>query len=196
MTAPTNPRLGSKELSVFDNNEASGSPLEVIEDGERVLQFITFKIIEEEYGVNILDVREILAWSDVTRLPNTPENVRGVINLRGIIVPVFDLRCQFGMGLTEATPTHVIIIVLVDDRLVGILVDSVSEILSLNEDEISAVPETDLMVAEEFLAGLATADNRMVAIIDVKRLMGSSVLQNSVEQARSMAAKTEPHEDQ
>jgi len=190
------PPSDNGKLPVRVEGEDFGS-LRVMEElsTDGVSQFIAFRVGEEEYGVDILAVREIKGWTEVTKLPNTPEYVRGVLNLRGIIVPVFDLRCQFGMGLTEATPTHVIIVVLVDDRLVGVLVDAVSEILALNESEISAVPETDLMVAEEFLAGLATADDRMVAIVDVERLFDPSEMRNTAEQAQSMKVGTEPDED-
>ncbi len=105
-------------------------------------QFITFTIGEEEYAVDIMAVREIKGWIDVTKLPNQPEYMRGVLNLRGVIVPIFDLRCRFGGGVTEATAIHVMVIVAVGGRIMGILVDTVSDILSVNTAEIlpAAIP--------------------------------------------------------
>ena len=96
------------------------------EAGTAVKQFVTFTIGEEEYGVDIMMVREIKGWSPTTTLPNSPPYVRGVINLRGIIVPIFDLRMRFGMGLNEPGATHVVIIVKIGARTVGLLADGVS----------------------------------------------------------------------
>ncbi|MDV7338692.1 chemotaxis protein CheW [Terasakiella sp. A23] len=133
-------------------------------------QYITFTIGEEEYGVDIMAVREIKAWTETTHLPNTPEFMRGVLNLRGLIVPIFDLRCRFGRGLTEATKMHVVIIVKVEDRLVGILVDTVSDIISISKPQIQQVPKMDRNIDDEFLSGLVTVESRMVALLDVELL--------------------------
>jgi len=149
--------------------------------GDRDLQFITFRIEDEEYGIDILAVREIIAWTGVTQLPNTREYVRGVMNLRGSILPVFDLRCRFGIGLTAVTPTHVIIIVNVDDKLIGILADAVSQILSIKAKDIRPVPDVHLMVDQAYLSGFATAKDRMAAILDVDRLFDRAVLRESIE---------------
>lgn len=136
-------------------------------------QFVTFTIGEEEYGVDILTVREIKGWSETTMLPNTPDYMRGVLNLRGLIVPIFDLRCRFGGGDTEVTSIHVVIIVAVGDRLLGILVDTVSDILSVNFDNVLPVPEMDTRVDNDFLSGLVTVDGRMVALLDATKLFNS-----------------------
>lgn len=133
-------------------------------------QYITFTIGDEEYGVDIMAVREIKAWSETTQLPNTPEFMRGVLNLRGLIVPIFDLRCRFGMGLTEATKMHVVIIVRVDDRMVGILVDTVSDIIAITQSQLQKVPKMDRSIDDEFLSGLVTVNGRMVALLDVNLL--------------------------
>ena len=145
-------------------------------------QFIVFSIGKEEYGVEILSVREIIAWNDVTQLPNTKEYVRGVMNLRGSILPVFDLRSRFGMGLTEVSNTHVIIIVNVQGKLIGLLVDSVSRILRLSATDIRPVPEAEMIIDQEYLAGFATADEQMVAVLDIERLFDPAVLEESIEQ--------------
>src|SRR5690606_15033505 len=92
-------------------------------------QYLTFSVADADFGVDIMDVREIKGWADVTRLPNTPEYLRGVMNLRGIIVPIFDLGCRFSGGLSEASASSVIIILSIDGRNIGMLVDAVSDIL-------------------------------------------------------------------
>lgn len=95
---------------------------------DNLVQFISFAIGDDQYGVDIMAVREIKEWTEITHLPKQPEYVRGVLNLRGVIVPIIDLRCRFGQGLTEATPLHVIIIVQIEHQLVGLLADRVSDI--------------------------------------------------------------------
>lgn len=172
----------SKQVAV-PNEQQTGLPaVSGSADANAEHQFITFNIGEEEYGVDILAVREIIAWTDVTHLPNTRDYMRGVINLRGSILPVFDLRCRFGMGLTDATATHVIIIVNVHDKQIGMLGDSVSQILMVNEGDIGAIPDVGLMVDQEYLIGLATSGDRMVAILDVNHLFDPALLIDSVEQ--------------
>src|SRR4051812_47688222 len=97
---------------------------------ESCTELISFAIGDEQYGVDIMAVREIKEWSKVTRLPDQPDYIRGVLNLRGVIVPIVDLRCRFGEGATESTPMHIIIIVQIDDRQVGLLADRVLDIVS------------------------------------------------------------------
>lgn len=139
-------------------------------------QFISFQVGEQEYGVDIMAVREIKGWTMVTKLPNTPEFVRGVLNLRGVIVPIFDLRCRFGMGKTDATKLHVVIIVTVQERTIGILVDAVSDILTATADQIRPVPEMDGEQNEGFLDGLVTVEERMVALIAIEGLFDSKMV--------------------
>ncbi len=133
-------------------------------------QFITFTIGAEEYGVDIMAVREIKGWSETTHLPNSPPYVRGVINLRGIIVPIFDLRARFGLGPTQTTKTHVVVIVAVQQRTIGILVDSVSDILTVPLGDIRSVPDMDRSIDDAFLDGLVAVGERMVAVIALDRL--------------------------
>lgn len=133
-------------------------------------QFITFRIRNEEYAIDIMAVREIKGWTETTTLPNQPEFIRGVLNLRGTIVPVFDLRCRFGMGLTDATATHVVIIVSVLDRIVGLLVDAVSDILTVSSSEIRPVPDLDRTVSAEFLSGIISVNDSMVVLLSLEKL--------------------------
>jgi purine-binding chemotaxis protein CheW len=140
-------------------------------DDQGVRQFITFTVGAEEYGVDIMAVKEIRGWGETTPLPNAPRHVRGVINLRGSIVPIYDLRTRFGQGVTETTSTHVVIIVTVGSRILGLLVDAVSDILSITGAEIAPVPDIDGHVDTAFLAGLVALEGRMVTIIAVEELL-------------------------
>lgn len=134
-------------------------------------QYVTFTVGNEEYGVNILSVREIRGWTPESRLPNLPDYVRGVINLRGIIIPIFDLRARFGGGTTEVTKRHVVVVVQVGERTRGILVDAISDILAISQDQIKPPPTMESgLVESQYLAGLFTAENRMVTLLDVARL--------------------------
>lgn len=140
------------------------------------IQLIAFSIGEQTYGVEITTVREIRAWSGTTPLPNTREYVRGVINLRGTIVPIFDLRARFGDGLTEATKNHVVVVMSVGEKWVGLLVDAVSDILTVSRDDIHAVPEGNSLDVE-LLNGIVTHDARMVGLIDLKSVISGARLE-------------------
>lgn len=133
-------------------------------------QFITFKVGDEEYGVDIMTVREIKGWTATTTLPNSASYMRGVLNLRGTIVPIYDLRSRFGHGTTSAGKTHVVVIVAVGGIIIGVLVDAVSDILTIAAADIRPVPETDRGVDQRFLTGLVTVQDRMVALLALERL--------------------------
>ena len=143
-------------------------------DGVGQLQFISFALGDDQYGVDIMAVREIKGWSEITYLPRQPEYVRGVLNLRGVVVPIVDLRCRFGQGLTETTPLHIVIIVQIDGRQIGLIGDRVLDIVSVDAAEIQPVPRTGQMTAPDFLSGLATHDGVMVALIDLPSLFSST----------------------
>jgi purine-binding chemotaxis protein CheW len=142
-----------------------------------VSQFVSLKVGAENYAIDILAVREITGWTSITVLPNQPEHVLGVLNLRGAIVPVFDLRCRFGQGLTETTAMHVVIVVKVLDRTVGILVDAVSDIITVNSADIQPVPEMDRTVSIDYLSGIVSVSDSTVVIICLEKLFGSDELQ-------------------
>ncbi len=134
------------------------------------MQLIAFMIGDQVYGVEITTVREIRAWNGATSLPNTQEFIRGVINLRGTIVPIFDLRARFGDGLTSTTKNHVVVVMSVGEKWVGILVDAVSDILTISKRDVHKVPEGDNMDTE-LLNGIVTHDNRMVGLIDLPAIV-------------------------
>lgn len=133
-------------------------------------QFVSFEISAEIYGVDIMAVQEIKAWTGATRLPNAPVHMRGVINLRGVVVPIFDLRARLGLGATEATPKHVVILVSVGARVVGMLVDAVSDIVAVTDAEIQAIPKMERTIDSAFLDGLVSTGEQMVTLLSVERL--------------------------
>lgn len=137
-----------------------------------VQQYITFTLGAEEYGVDIMMVREIKGWTETTALPKAPAHVRGVINLRGVIVPILDLRARFGMGTTQPTSMNVVIIVDAGARTSGLLVDTVSDIISVEPDAVRPVPEMGTPVGEQYLEGLVALNERMVTLVSLDRLLG------------------------
>lgn len=146
-------------------------------------QFLTFTVMGEEYGVNIMTVREIKGWTETTRLPNSPECLRGVMNLRGIIVPIFDLRARFNRGITQANIKHVIIIMAIGDRNIGILVDSVSDILTVNAGEIKPAPEVEVRVDAHYIDGLISLENRMVVLLKVEHMFDLKEIEKATKAA-------------
>lgn len=143
---------------------------------EDTMQVVSFKVGEEYYGIDIQLVREIRAWSATTQLPNTPEFVRGVINLRGTIVPILDLRARFGQGTTEPGTAHVVIVVAIGTRIVGILVDSVSDIVTLPKGDIKPVPTVEGSEASDCLEGLVTVNEQMIALVAVERVASAATV--------------------
>jgi purine-binding chemotaxis protein CheW len=139
-----------------------------------LMQFISFAIDDDQYGVDIMSVREIKGWSLVTHLPRQPEYIRGVLNLRGVMVPIIDLRCRFGQGKTDAGPMHIVIIVSIENRLVGLLADRVLDIVSVEVSNIQPVPQIAKAARVTFLSGLVTLDDNMIALIDLANLLTQS----------------------
>ena len=149
---------------------------------EDMQQFLTFILAGEEYGVDILRVQEIKGWDAVTQVPNTPEYVRGVINLRGTIVPIIDLRIRFSMEQLEYGPTTVVIVLKVnsDDetsRIMGIVVDGVSDVYNVKNEDINAAPDFGEGVDSTFVKGLTTVDEKMVIILDIDHMLNSNELE-------------------
>jgi len=138
-------------------------------------QLISFAIGDDQYGVDIMAVREIKGWTAITPLPGQPEYVRGVLNLRGVIVPIVDLRCRFGQGLTEATPLHIVIVVKIEGKTIGLLGDRVLDIVSLDAAEIKPVPRVAQSQKLHFLSGLVTHEDAMIALIDLPNLLAETV---------------------
>lgn len=145
-------------------------------------QYLTFILAGEDYGVDILKVQEIKGWEGVTPMPNMPEFILGIINLRGTVVPVIDLRKHFKMDSASFDHTTVVIVVKVNDeehaeRTMGIVVDAVSEVHNIAKTELKSAPDFGGVVDTESIKGLATIDEQMIIMLDIDHLMNSSVLQ-------------------
>lgn len=136
-------------------------------------ELIAFRIGTQEFCIDIMSIREIRGWTPATPLPKSPSFVRGVINLRGTIVPIFDLRARFGDGQTSPTKNHVVVVMSVGDKWVGILVDAVSDILTVSKDDIHNVPEGN-SIDTELLNGIVTHDSRMVGLIDLHAVVSGA----------------------
>lgn len=134
-------------------------------------EFLTFKLGQEEFGLEILKVQEIRSYDLVTRIPNSPIFVKGVINLRGAIVPILDLRMKFGLESIEYDEFTVVIVLNFSGRTIGVIVDTVSDVVGLNAGEIRPTPEFSTVFAGEYLIGLATVEQRMVILVDIEKLL-------------------------
>lgn len=137
-------------------------------------QFLTFCLGDEEYGLEILRVQEIKGYSKITPLPNTPPEIKGVMNLRGTVVPIVDLRTRFGMPTAEYTRFTVIIVVTVGAKVVGLVVDAVSDVLNVGGPEVVPPPDLGAGVDTSFLTGMARAGERLVSLLNIDRLVGAA----------------------
>ncbi|UJP06534.1 MAG: chemotaxis protein CheW [Nitrosomonas sp.] len=136
-------------------------------------EFLTFRLGKEEYGVDILKVQEIRGYEAVTQIANAPEFIKGVINLRGVIVPIVDMRIKFGLSQVDYNQFTVVIILNVAGRVVGIVVDSVSDVTSLGNDQVRPAPGMGSVIDTEYITGLGTLDERMLIMLDIEKLMNS-----------------------
>lgn len=145
-------------------------------------QFLTFIMAGEEYGVDILTVQEIRGWESVTPIPNSPAHVKGVINLRGTIVPIIDLRLRFGLDNVDYGPMTVVIVMRVEsrrgNRIMGIVVDAVSDVYSLSVEEMRGAPDLGDHVNTSYIKGLVNVDSKMVILLDINELLGSDNLED------------------
>ncbi|MDU6411268.1 MAG: chemotaxis protein CheW [Yersiniaceae bacterium] len=142
--------------------------------GETVGQeFLIFTLGDEEYGIDILKVQEIRGYDQVTRIANTPSFIKGVTNLRGVIVPIIDLRVKFAQQDVEYNDNTVVIVLNFEQRVVGIVVDGVSDVLSLTTEQIRPAPEFAVTLATEYLTGLGSLGERMLILVDIEKLLSS-----------------------
>lgn len=154
---------------------------ELIGASDGTQQYLTFLLAGEEYGVDILRVQEIKGWDTVTPIPNTPEYILGVINLRGTIVPIIDLRLRFNLERLEYGPTTVVIMLKVmteskQSRTMGIVVDGVSDVYNMPDDQIKPSPDFGTAVETDFVRGLATVNDKMVIVLDIDHMLNSREL--------------------
>jgi len=136
-------------------------------------EFLAFTLGREEYGIDILKVQEIRGYEAVTRIANAPEFIKGVINLRGIIIPVVDMRIKFHLGEPVYDQFTVVIILNIAGRVVGMVVDSVSDVITLEPDQIKPSPEMGTVFSSEYMIGLGTVNERMLILMDIDKLMSS-----------------------
>ena len=144
-------------------------------------QYLTFLMADEEYGVDILRVQEIRGWEHVTPVPNTPKYIKGVINLRGTIVPLVDLRERFGVEQIPYGPTTVVIVLKVigedSERIMGIVVDAVADVYNIEDENIKPAPDFGSVVSIEYVRGLVSIEEKMLIVLEIDKLLSSKELQ-------------------
>jgi purine-binding chemotaxis protein CheW len=137
-------------------------------------EFLAFMLGDEVYGIDILTVQEIRAYEPVTKIANTPDFIKGVVNLRGVIVPIVDMRIKFRLDAVDYNQFTVVIILNVCGRVIGMVVDGVSDVVALFPDQVHAAPEFGANLDTQYLHGMATVDERMIILVDIERLMSAS----------------------
>jgi purine-binding chemotaxis protein CheW len=159
----------STDTSISTANTKSTNAKASVAAGE----YLTFILGEESYGIEILKVQEIRGYDAVTQIANTPDFIKGVVNLRGKIVPIVDLRIKFHLGKIEYNELTVVIILNLNGRVVGIVVDGVSDVMALKEDQIRDVPSLVASIDTKYIMGLATVEEQMLILVDIEQLMSS-----------------------
>ena len=134
-------------------------------------ELLTFRLGQEEYGLNILNVQEIRGYDAVTKIANSPAFLKGVINMRGVIVPIIDMRIRFNLGEAAYNEFTVVIILNIGSRVIGMVVDAVSDVTSLKAEQVRPAPDFGTVLDTAYIDGLATVDERMIIVIDIEKLM-------------------------
>jgi purine-binding chemotaxis protein CheW len=142
-------------------------------------QFLTFCLGDELYGMDILQVKEIKGYTAITKIPNMPSHIKGVLNLRGTIVPIVELRTAFGMPTIDYTAFTVIILVVVRDRILGLVVDSVSDVVTISQKDIEASPDFGTKVDASFLSGIGKSGDKLVALLNIDQLLTEGYMQEA-----------------
>lgn len=140
-------------------------------------EYLTFTLGNEEYGIDILKVQEIRGYDTVTHIANAPEFIKGVINLRGVIVPIVDMRIKFNVGEPTYNEFTVVIIMNVLGRIIGMVVDGVSDVVALSPEQIKAAPEMGAAMDTDYITGLGTLNDQMLILVDIEKLMSSEEMQ-------------------
>jgi purine-binding chemotaxis protein CheW len=149
-------------------------PMQNGQQGSSAVEFLAFRLDGEEYGIDILKVQEIRGYDAMTRIANAPEFIKGVINLRGIIVPVMDMRIKFNLGAPSYDQFTVVIILSIGNQVIGMVVDSVSDVITLTPEQIKPAPEMGTALDTDYITGLGTIDKRMLILLDINKLMSSA----------------------
>lgn len=148
-----------------------GAQINIVTDDSEGREFLAFTLGAEEYGIDILRVQEIRGYEHPTRIANVPDFIKGVINLRGLIVPIVDMRLKFKLGSANYDNLTVVIILNINNRIVGMVVDSVSDVTTLRAEQIKAAPMMSSALDSDYLIGLGTMDERMLILVDIDKLM-------------------------
>jgi len=140
-------------------------------EGGGTMQLVSFRLAQEEYGIEITKVQEIILMGEITRVPQTPDYIKGLINLRSTVIPIVDLRLRFGLPQQEQTDATRIMVVNVAGKTLGIIVDAVSEVLRISHDQIAPPPPTVAGLGREYLTGLVKLDNRLLILLDIDKIL-------------------------
>ncbi len=161
-----------EELAVADKSVATEAG-EVEEICLPTKEFLTFRLGGEEYGVEVLKIQEIRGYDAVTKIPNTPNFIKGVANLRGNIVPIVDMRIKFNSGDITYDQFTVVIILTLDGRMTGIVVDGVPDVIGLTEKQMRPIPKCGTVIDTKYINGLGSIEERMLILVDIEKLMNS-----------------------
>src|SRR4030067_1620066 len=162
----------AKKDKAMSNSTQTQAKTEAVEVAGK--EFLAFTLGQEEYGIDILRVQEIRGYEPVTRIANSPDFIKGVVNLRGIIVPVVDMRIKFSLGTPTYDQFTVVIILNIAGRVMGVVVDRVSHVTPLSPDQVKPAPEMGTSFDSDYLMGLGTLNERMLILVDIDKLMPSS----------------------
>lgn len=141
-------------------------------EGSGTMQLVSFRLAQEEYGIEITKVQEIILMGEITRVPQTPDYIKGLINLRSTVIPIVDLRLRFGLTQEAATDETRIMVVNVAGKTIGIIVDAVSEVLRITKEQIAPPPPTVAGLGREYLTGLVKLENRLLILLDIDKILG------------------------
>ncbi|MDA7952132.1 MAG: chemotaxis protein CheW [Pirellulaceae bacterium] len=167
----TVPEEGGYVVSQNATDESAEVQADIQSENQNTLQLVSFQLADEEYGVEIMKVQEIILMGEITRVPQTPAYIKGLINLRSTVIPVVDLRLRFGLNSQEATENSRIMVVNVRGKTIGIVVDSVSEVLRVAESDVADPLPTVSGVEREYIPGLINLDSRLLVLLDIDKLL-------------------------
>lgn len=142
-----------------------------VDHNDEVLQWVTFRLEEETYGINVMQVQEVLRYSEIAPVPGAPDYVLGIINLRGNVVTVIDTRTRFGLPTTEVTDNTRVVIIEAEKQVIGILVDSVAEVVYLKKSEIDSAPNVGTEESAKFIQGVSNRDGELLILVDLNKLL-------------------------